>query len=37
MISKQEISLFKLNENFVNEMINNEENINNEIFREHFK
>ena len=32
-ISKQEISPFKLNENFVNEIRNNEENINSEIFQ----
>ena len=32
-ISKQEISPFKLNENFVNEIRNDEENINSEIFQ----
>ena len=35
-ISKQEIFPFKLREIFVNEIRNDEENINNEIFKEYF-
>ena len=35
-ISKQEIFPFKLHEIFVNEIRNDEENINNEIFKEYF-
>ena len=34
-IPKVEISLFKLNENFVNAIRNDEENINGEIFRKY--
>ena len=35
-ISKSKIFAFKLNQNFVNEIRNDEENINNEIFKEYF-